>query len=199
MVEAKLIVEGGGQSKELRTRCREAFSELMRRAGFGGRMPRIIASGSRDDARDEFENYLKVGQGSFLLVDSEAPVAVGAKPWAHLKARDNWKRPVGAKDDHCHLMVQCMETWFLADVHALETFYGQGFAPNALPHTANIEVVSTKAVLDALERATRGTKTKGEYGKSAHSFKILHEIDPSKLRKASEWADRFFATLDRLL
>ncbi len=36
------------------------------------------------------------------------------------------------------------------------------------------------------------------YGKGAHSFKLLATLDPAKLRAASPWAERFFATVDRL-
>jgi predicted ATPase len=48
LVNVKLHLEGGGDSKELQIRCREAFSKLIAKAGFAGRMPRIKACGSRD-------------------------------------------------------------------------------------------------------------------------------------------------------
>ncbi len=43
----KVYVEGGGDSKELRTRCREGFSKLVERAGFKDRMPKFVACGGR--------------------------------------------------------------------------------------------------------------------------------------------------------
>jgi hypothetical protein len=48
------------------------------------------------------------------------------------------------------------------------------------------------------EQATRGTKTKGPYGKGSHAFKLLATLDPGMVRKAGPWAERFFSTLDRL-
>ncbi len=47
----------------------------------------------------------------------------------------------------------------------------------------------------ALENATKNTKTKGIYGKGSHSFKLLALLDPSLIRRASPWADRFFQAL----
>jgi hypothetical protein len=32
----------------------------------------------------------------------------------------------------------------------------------------------------------------------AHSFKLLATLDPAKVRGASPWAERFFATVERL-
>ena len=55
-----------------------------------------------------------------LLVDSEGPVAAGQTSWQHLKARDNWDKPRPVSDDQAFLMVEVMETWFIADRH----YYG---------------------------------------------------------------------------
>ena len=46
----RIYVEGGGDAKDLRTRCREGFHKLLENAGFTGRVPRIVASGSRNEA-----------------------------------------------------------------------------------------------------------------------------------------------------
>lgn len=37
MTDAKLFVEGGGDSKELQARCREGFKKLLENSGFAGR------------------------------------------------------------------------------------------------------------------------------------------------------------------
>ena len=99
-----------------------------------GRMPAVVACGSRNDAYDSYCTAIaNAGQNDFpiLLVDSEA--AVTQEPWDHLKARDNWDRPDNAIDEHAHLMVQCMEAWFVADRELLARFFGQGFSENPLP------------------------------------------------------------------
>ena len=122
-----------------------------------------------------------------LLVDAEGPVSASG-PWQHLKTHDGWNRPDGATDSQCHLMVQVMESWFLADADALESFYGQDFRKRALPANSNVEHVSKRDVLDGLAGATRDTK-KGSYDKGAHSFDILANLDPAKVRRASPHAD----------
>ena len=157
-------------------------------------MPRIVARGSRKNAYDGFNTALVNEEGSpMLLVDAEGPVtAKGA--WQHLKERDGWNRPQGAKDSHGHLMVQVMESWFLADREALEAFYGQGYRPNALPSGQNVEQIPKQDVLDGLERAARDTK-KGSYKKGAQSFEILERLNPAKVRNESPYADRLIEAL----
>ena len=109
--------------------------------------------------------------------------------------RDTWAAPDGATDDNAHLMVQCMETWFLADRDCLEAFFGRGFNRKALPGHRNIEEIAKADVFEGLKNATRRCQPKGEYGKGSHSFEILSEIDPSKVLAASPHAKRLIDTL----
>lgn len=208
-----LYVEGGGHTNVLRTACRQGFSEFLNKAGLSGRMPRISACGSRADAYDSFCTAVRSGEAAMLLVDSEAPVIAAAqpgdaskrkdrdqwRPWLHLKQRqgDGWEKPAGSDDLQCHLMVQCMESWFLADRDALKQFFGADFKEKALPSVANpLEQVAKTTVYQALERATRGCGTKGTYGKGEHSFKLLALIDPSNVQKTSAWALRLIEALN---
>ena len=132
MVRVMLYVEGGGESKTLRTACRRGFRKFIEKAGVAGRMPSIVACGSRENAYQSFRKACASGEYAMLLVDAEEPVtAVG--PWEHLKGRDNWDRPASGTNQQCHLMVQVMESWFLTDMAALVSYYGQGFRPQALP------------------------------------------------------------------
>lgn len=203
MVGMKLYVEGGGDTHLLRTACRKGFHEFLKKAGLAGCMPRVIACGGRKQAYDDFCTALCNGESAMLLVDSEGPVDAQfskepQKPWQHLKNRpgDQWSKPTDASDDHCHLMVQCMETWFLADHQTLKAFFGQGFNGNALPEDSKaIEDVDKEKVYQSLESATKKCKTKAPYGKGEHSFKLLEQIDPAKVTEASAWAKRFVETL----
>jgi Domain of unknown function (DUF4276) len=168
----KLFVEGGGDSKALRTECREAFNTWLKSVGLTT-VPRIVASGSRNDAFKDFMTAIENDEGAMLLVDSED--AVDAKhqqgapenwlPWDHLKARDGWDKPAGSADLDCHLMVECMENWFLGDSAKLTSFFGQGFKANKLP-AANIpiETVTKTAVMEGLKKASAACKTKSAYG-----------------------------------
>ena len=126
-----VYVEGGGDSRALKRACRAGLSKFLSKAGLAGNMPRVVACGSRNDAYDRFQTALTDGKDIvFLLVDAEGSVAAPAaavKPWHYHKDRDNWNRPKNGTDDQCHLMVQLMESWFIADVEALESKFGQGF------------------------------------------------------------------------
>jgi Domain of unknown function (DUF4276) len=197
-VTIKLYVEGGGSSKSLRTACRQGFSELLKKAGLVGRMPRIIACGGRQDAYDSFCTCLGTSASSeaVLLVDAEGPVG-SADSWDHLRAHDGWDRPKAALDEQCHLMVQCMEAWFLADREKVTGFFGQGFHEGALPAAPRVEEIPKGDVLSGLERATRGT-LKGSYRKTAHSFWLLAKIDASQLEHVAPHAARFFEALRAL-
>lgn len=202
----KLYVEGGGDAKSLQIECRRGFREFLEKAGLKGKMPGITACGGRRQAYDDYCTALKSGEAAALLVDSEASVAAEHqqpkdqsahwRPWQHLKARDGWDKPAKALDSDCHLMVQVMESWFLADRETLKAFFGQGFRESALPATSRlIEDVAKDDVYDALKQATCDCKTKAEYGKGEHSFKLLAKTDPAKVMAASPWARRFVEEL----
>jgi hypothetical protein len=199
----KLYVEGGGDSTALKTACRAGFSEFLSKAGLKGKMPRIVACGSRQNAYDSFCTAINIGENALLLVDSEASVSTDCqlgdaeswKPWQHLKNRqgDRWDKPDNAEDAHFHLMVQCMEAWFLADRDTLQNFFGQGFNANALPAAENnrIESVAKEQIYQSLSAATKNCKTKAKYGKGEHSFKLLALISPERVTASSPWAKRF--------
>jgi hypothetical protein len=118
---------------------------------------------------------------NILLVDSEA--AVNKPPWDHLKSRDNWDSP-SVDDTHCHLMVQAMEAWFIADIDTLKKFYGQGFRENSIPRNPNVEKIDKDSLEPSLKEATRNT-VKGEYQKIQHASKLLELLNVAKVREAS--------------
>jgi len=201
----KIYVEGGGDAASLKTECRQGFSKFFESAGFKGKMPRVVPCGGRNDAYDSFCTAIGQGEGvcAFLLVDSEDVVDATHqqgkpdqwKPWEHLKQRDNWDKPSGTADSDCHLMVQCMEAWFIADRQALAAFFGQDFKQNKLPNAANpIESVSKQQLYTSLADATK-LCPKGQYGKGSHSFKLLALINPTNVTTASPWAKRLIDTL----
>ena len=84
----------------LRTACREGFTKFLEQTGLKGRMPRIVACGSRRDAYESFCTALETGESAFLLVDSEAPVSGQNQqgqsdtwlPWQHLAQRPGDQR-----------------------------------------------------------------------------------------------------------
>jgi len=199
----KLYVEGAGDTAELKKACREGFKTFISKAGIVKR-PQVVACGSRTKAYKSFCIAVNSGQDAMLLVDSEQAVNAQHQretqdmwqPWAHLRInkQDRWEKPKEAKDTDCHLMVQAMESWFLADRNAIKAFFGQGFNENSLP-SAPIEEIAKDTLFNSLKQATRTCKTKATYGKSEHSFKLLAIIDPEKVTHASPWAKRFVDSL----
>jgi Domain of unknown function (DUF4276) len=126
-----------------------------------------------------------------LLVDSEGPVGGG---WQHPSYRqgDQWHRPATASEDQAHLMVQVMESWFLADRNVLADYYGQEFLIGSLPGQPNIELISKQDAFSALQNASGNTQ-KGKYHKTKHGFGLVERIDPNLVRAVSAHANRLLA------
>jgi hypothetical protein len=193
-----IYVEGGGNANRiLKTELRQAFRDLFIKAGFSGRLPKVIACGSRNEAFSDFKVALKnknEGELILLLVDSEDVVKENSK-WEHLKKRDHWDKPVKADEKNIHFMTVCMESWFLADIEGLMKFFGRGFNASKLKMHTNFENVTKKELYKELKETTKET-IKGEYGKGQHSFKILKELDAQKIRAHGKYSKEFFDVLD---
>jgi len=93
-------------------------------------------------------------------------------------------------------MVQMMEAWIVADIEALEGYYGQGFKRNSIPRTTDVERIDKVQLMEALKSATQKTQ-KGEYSKTGHAPDLLERLDPSKVRGAAKHCDLFFAVLEK--
>jgi len=193
--EFRIFVEGGTKGI-LGDRCRRGFARFFEKSGLGQRKPKIVACGPRQAAYDDFCYALsKAGDNDvyLLLVDSEGPVTVEKDDvWKHVKERqgDGWDKPATAHADMLHLMVECMESWFLADPEALDKYFGQGFKMGMLPKKPDIESAPKQEVCNALKKATNGLKTKRPYGKGEHSFDILEKVDPVKVGASCHYAQR---------
>lgn len=201
MTEIRIYIEGGGDGKNTKAPIRQGFSEffkdLVKIARSNQIKWNIVLCGSRNNAYRDFKNALENHPNAFivLLVDSEAPV--NKTPWQHLKMRDNWDSP-NVDDTHCHLMVQSMEAWLIADIAALKKYYGQGFKENAIPKNSNVEKIAKELLEPSLKEASCNT-TKGEYKKIQHAAQLLEMLDVNKLRLASAHCDRLFATLENMM
>jgi Domain of unknown function (DUF4276) len=195
-VSATIYIEGGGQGQLLDTQFREGWSEFFRAAGLEGRMPKIVRGGGRDQTFELFRiavaNPRRAGL-PLLLVDSEEPVAEHHTAWQHLKHHAEWQRPGGARDDQAFLMVQLMETWFLADRNLLRRHFGSNLQESALHAWPSLEAVPKTAVLDALARATKACSTR--YSKGKVSFELLAGLNPVLVEQSCPHARRL---LDRL-
>lgn len=200
-----LFVEGGGSGKALKTELRRGFSSLLMKSGFEGRMPRVVACGSRNDTFDRFKIQFE-GTGSaypMLLVDSESVVAQenradrSSGAWRHLRTQDGWIRPHGASDDQAQLMVACMETWLLADREALQNHFPK-MTERALPRGEGLEARSKQDVMSSLRNATKRSN-RGRYDKSRDSFTLLGSVSPDELGRFLPHFRRFIDALEARL
>ena len=209
----KLYIEGGGDRKggrALRRALRRAFGTFFENAGLRGHLLQIVAGG---DGNRTYKGFCKAhrsaGRGDFvaLLVDAEEPVKSGTTGWRHLRERKENKlaQPDGAADDQVHLMVECMEAWFLADRTCLETYFWGGFKTHALPGQSNkVEAIPKDDLIAGLENAARTSeKCKKEknrtYDKGKDSFKILEMLDPKLVCSASPHARCLIDVLNQKL
>ena len=195
--EIRIYVEGGGDGKNTKTPVRKGFSgfftDLISEARKKRIKWRIIACGPRNTAYTDFITAMQSHSDAFnvLLVDSKSPVKMS--PWEHLKDQDRWELQE-SHNEQCHLMVQMMESWLIADIEALKKFYGQDFNENKIPDNHNVEDISKAAIEVSLKAATRKTQ-KGRYHKIYHGPKILELVDTQKVRKAAYHCERLFTTL----
>ncbi len=126
-----------------------------------------------------------------LLLDSEGAMI---SPAEHCE-----RKGLSGLSDSVFWMVQCMESWFLADPGALKNYYGEdGFRESALKRNPSVEQIAKSDVLSCLRSATRET-AKGQYHKTAHAPQLLEKIDPDLVRKASRNCDRLFQALTKRL
>ena len=143
------------------------------------RKPRVIRGGGRQHTFDAFRNRAvrdTSEETSLLLVDSED--AVRSDVWEHLNIRDGWVRPTGVDNRHAFLMVQVMETWFLADADTLKRCFGSSFRPNALRAWPQLEQMAKRDIFDVLAQASSKRYTKRK------AFELLERISPDLVANA---------------
>ena len=199
MKDIWVYVEGGG-GKDSKDQLRQAFSRFLTGPRVAAREQevrwRIVLCGSRDDTYRAFQRRVQAPGDRrspvFLLVDADRPVNGSARE--HLSAGETRS----ATEAQCHLMVEVMEAWFLADPTALADYYGRDFAAAQLPKRTNVEEIPKKQVYESLERATRNTR-KGKYDKGGHAPQILKTLDATRVRARAPHCDRLFVALAEVL
>lgn len=178
---------------------RQGFSEFFQRLAAEINVPvKPVMCGARELTVRLFLGNLDSYPNGFLvlLIDSEAEIGAHETPKSFIeKISPKFDfRKVG--DDQCHLMVQLMESWFLADKEELAGFYGKGFNPKALPANKNVEQIPKNDVIAGLKKAARNTLKKG-YEKGTHSGEILQKIDSRKVRRAAPHCQRLFDSISK--
>jgi hypothetical protein len=192
--EIRIYVEGGGDRSDTRAAIREGFNNFLQPLCQLARERRIrwsvTACGGRNSALEIFNTALETHSDAFLvlLVDSEAPVVGGR--WKHLQGEAG-----NLPDDHCHLMVQTVEAWLVADPEALAGYYGKGFRRGALPKHDDIEAVSKDDLYKSLQKAVAETK-KERYEKIRHCADLLSRLSPDRVRQRARHCDLLFQTVE---
>ena len=175
-----VYVEGGGDQKDTRLRCREGFARLMAKSGLE-RSPKFVPCGGRATVYRKFRATHRKSSGDdcvLMLIDSEDPVSDVERTWDHLRRRDAWSKPVGATDDQVLFMTTSMETWIVADREALRKRFPRNFNDRSLPDLNGIEHRNRNDVFNALRRATNNG-----YSKTKVSFELLGALDPNVLEQ----------------
>ena len=194
----RIFIEGGSPGEIANTIFKDSWKRFFEAAGLSRKMPGVVRGTSRTETFNKFRSALLRGKSNeilLMLVDSEGLVAPGHTAWQHLKFRpeDNWDQPFGVGDDSAFLMVQSMETWFLADRDALSTVFGRNFSETPLRAWQSLEALPKNTVLSVLERATNGRYRKGDA-----SFRLLANVDPNRVAAACPHADQLLDYLRTL-
>lgn len=198
--EIRIYVEGGGDSSHGKARLRQGFNAFFGAVIDAARNKQIrwavIATGSRNSCFDAFCNACEDHPDAFniLLVDAESVVCT--TPLEHLHNQDGWI--IETLEETCHLMVQTMEAWLVADRDALGKYYDRGFLNSSIPDNTNVEEIDKARLESALDAATRHTQ-KGSYMKIKHGADLLALINPEVVRAKAQYCERLFQMLESLI
>lgn len=177
--------EGSSKRQHLDGAFRESWRQFLQPLADLAKNRRIrfrcVSGGSGATTFDKFAKPLPEQAGALriLLIDSEGPVNDVARPWGALP---QLTRPQWATDGHCYLIVQCVETWLLADPDALRAHYDRPkpcFRPDRIRAWPALERIPKSTVQTALEEATAGCGAKA-YGHADGNL-LIAIVDRQKL------------------
>ncbi len=190
-----ICVEGGGESNATSVIFRNNFAEFFAKALPQHHLPKIQACGGRDDAIAVFNRAIREQWADIvlLLVDSDGPVAYNLSPKEYLHQKVGG-RAVNAEEEQVHLMVQCMEAWFLADPAALAAYYGPAVKKSRLLRRSDVEQIN-----DAEARLRKIAKRGGKEYLKRHGFVLIGMVNPDKVRAQAKHCDRLLRKLEQEL
>lgn len=185
--DVRLYVEGG-YSAESRKKLRRCFRTFLEKGDEAIRRNRellqIVFCGGKSSTCDDFQTGLAAHPKAFniLLVDSDAPKDFALSCKQHLGLKIN-----GVEESQFHLMVQEIEAWFLADLDALQKFYGGKFKEKSIRNRSIEQIDQPKEVL---KKACQK-----DYDEIDDAASLLEIIDVAKVRQAAPHCERLFQTL----
>ncbi len=191
----EIHIEGGGPGAAA-VQFRKAWKKFLTAAGVEDRKFKVVRGGTRNDT---FRNFLMSvrnsdsGFAQFLLIDSETPLNPIQSKWEHLERNDKWQRPKEAGEESVYMMVQVMESWFLADPDLLKSHFGRSFKERFIKKWPNLEDISKGEVLNILKMATKNCSQ--PYKNGPVSFEILSKIDPVRVEQSCKHAKQLLEKL----
>ncbi len=175
--------------------------------------PQVSPKGSGGKAVSKFSGALSDNDVDIvlLLVDSEgpAPEPKGIKFKQYLSGEGQRPKNLRLLDEaeeyQIFLMVQCTETWFIADKEGLASYYRRGgnqFDTSDLPPKGRqkVEDVDRHEIYASINKALakadehKRPEKRRRYEKY-HAFEIIAYIDPHKVEKASPHFKRLISVL----
>lgn len=190
-MKVRLYVEGGpvGVHSDALRAFRAAFKKHLVRLDPRLKDMDVVARGSiHNTIKGYAEGFRQFSPECrvALLVDSDGPVAASSCA-EHLKPKlDAAGVPAEARAA-LFLMVQCMESWFIADVEALRKCFGSKFRGQSLPRHIEVEAVPVGNVLAALQEAIKLTPS-AKYHKVRHGTRVLESLNPDQVSARSRHA-----------
>ncbi len=100
-----------------------------------------------------------------------------------------------ADDDQAFLMVQVMETWFIADRAALRKFFGADFRDGAIPNWPDLEKVPIRCLRCAWKSLG---SLRPKVRRRGGSSDLLATTSPAKVQEASPHARNLFDRLGEI-
>jgi hypothetical protein len=198
--------EGGGRTaskrKYLGGEFRKAWKEFLKpiaehAARNGVNRFRCIPGRGGQSTIELFARPLPPQEGALrvLLIDSEGPVNDVSRPWAALRQ----KPPEGVDDGNCYLMVQCLETWLLADVEGLRRYYDahkKCFNDNKVSAWPDPERIARDIIQDALLAATSACKSPYAHADGNLLIAVVDRDELLKLRSVARLFRDFVKKVD---
>ncbi|MGA9071841.1 MAG: DUF4276 family protein [Terracidiphilus sp.] len=197
-MKVRIYVEGGpkGADADGVRAFRNAFKKYFQQLDPRLKSLDVISYGSTDQTIKSYADGLRQFSASCsiaLLVDADEPVTART-PAIHLQSKlDSAKVPQNARQN-IFLMVQCMEAWLVTDESVLQACFGNKLRTGILPQNPDIEAVSKRDVLSALDAAIKPTPT-GRYHKVEHGARLLAKLNPNSVGSRSRHARDLHAFL----
>lgn len=203
MVEGvRIYIEGDKKNKTSNISLREGFSvffDVLREKARERKIKfDIILCGSSAETFRDFQFGVRSHPNSFVtfLIDSDDELDNQDTPKSFLQKQTkskNWEWR-NVEDEQCHLMIQIMESWLIADIETLKNYYGKDFHANSIPKNKNIEKVPKLDVENSLAKATKDTK-KGVYHKVKHGAELLTKVNKEIIKLKSKHCQLIFDTI----